>query len=184
MDKRKKPFNEYKIIGETTEIYVIRKDGTQITFLIDTEDLPMLIKLGYRWCSTYDEFVDNYYATSSQVAFLDEQGRRVQRTVLLHEIIMGVKYIDHINNDTKNNKKNNLRPTTHSPNLRNRRGKNSNNKSGYRNVCWIKTRDQWVVQLQIDGKNTRLAWFDDVDEAGRYAEEMRQKYYGEFAGKS
>lgn len=40
------------------------------------------------------------------------------------------------------------------------------------------------VQLQINGKNKVLGKFSDVHEAGRFAEEMRQKYYGEFAGKS
>jgi hypothetical protein len=44
--------------------------------------------------------------------------------------------------------------------------------------------DWWVVQLQIEGKNERLGKFKDVHEAGKFAEEMRQKYYGEFAGKS
>jgi hypothetical protein len=53
---------------------------------------------------------------------------------------------------------------------------------GYRNVSLIK--GKWVVQLQIDGKNTKLGSFDDVHEAGKFAEEMRQKYYGEFAGKN
>jgi len=43
----------------------------------------------------------------------------------------------------------------------------------------------WSVQLQIDGKNTTLKRFpkDQLDEAVIFAEEMRQKYYGEWAGK-
>ena len=39
-----------------------------------------------------------------------------------------------------------------------------------------------MVQLQINRKNKILGYFDDVHEAGRFAEEMRQKYYGEFKG--
>lgn len=42
----------------------------------------------------------------------------------------------------------------------------------------------WVVQLHINNKNERLGYFDNVDEAGKFAEKMRQKYYGEFAGLS
>ena len=63
-----------------------------------------------------------------------------------------------------------------------RRKRNKNNKSGYRNVCWDGYK--WVVQLSIKGKNTHLGRFDyeDLDKAGKFAEEMRQKYYGEFAG--
>ena len=91
--------------------------------------------------------------------------------------------VDHINGNTFDNRKTNLRIVEDSNNLTNRKSKNSNNKSGYRNVCWSKSESKWLVQLQINGKNTVLGKFDDVDEAGRFAEEMRQKYYGEFAGK-
>ena len=40
------------------------------------------------------------------------------------------------------------------------------------------------VQIMINGKNTLLGKFDDVDEAGEFAERMRQKYYKDFAGES
>lgn len=45
---------------------------------------------------------------------------------------------------------------------------------------------KWIVQLQINGKNSVLGKFplDKIEEAGKFAEEMRKKYYGEFAGKS
>lgn len=43
-----------------------------------------------------------------------------------------------------------------------------------------------MVQLSINGGNTRLAKFpkDQLKEAAQFADKMRQKYYGEFAGKS
>jgi hypothetical protein len=34
----------------------------------------------------------------------------------------------------------------------------------------------------INGKNTILGKFNDVDEAGNFAKEMRKKYYKDFAG--
>ncbi len=92
------------------------------------------------------------------------------------------KIIDHKNHNGLDNRKENLRLVDRSKNAKHRDGKNKNNKSGYRNVCWIK--GKWVVQLQIDGKNTRLGSFVDVNEAGRFAEKMREKYYGEFKGAS
>jgi len=50
------------------------------------------------------------------------------------------------------------------------------------NVSWDGYK--WVVQLQINKKNVALARFayEDLDKAGAFAEEMKQKYYGEFAG--
>ena len=92
--------------------------------------------------------------------------------------------VDHKNYDTLDNRKDNLRVTIQDKNLKNRSGKNSNNTSGYRNVSL--RNNKWVVQIQIDGVNTVLKRFpkDNLDDAGVFAEEMRLKYYGEFAGKS
>jgi len=82
-----------------------------------------------------------------------------------------------------NTRRSNLRITNQENNLKNRRSKNSNNKSGYRNVCWID--GYWKVQIQIDGKNHRFAEnFKGVEEAGKFAELKRQEIYGEFAGSS
>ena len=94
------------------------------------------------------------------------------------------KVIDHINHNTLDNRKENLRVIADSNNSKNRKTKNSNNKSGYRNVSWSKSENAWKVQISINGKNTYLKSFpyEQLEEAGRYAEEMRQKYYGEYAG--
>ena len=94
--------------------------------------------------------------------------------------------VDHINNNTLDNRKCNLRISEHKHNTRNRHGRNSNNKSGYRNVCWSKGEQKWLVQLQVNGKSTCLGKFpyDELEQAGKFAEEMRQKLYGEYAGKN
>ena len=181
---RDKGFNKYNIIdNETTEIYVTRRNGVGVTFQIDTEELDKLIDLNYSWGAVWDEGVANYYAVSTHY-YRDENGERQQESVLLTEVIMDYKPIDHIDHDTKNNRKYNLRKTEHSPNARNRRGKNVNNKSGHRNVS-MRDDKWWVVQLIVDGKNTVLKKFplNQLDEAALYAEEMRQKYYGKWAGK-
>jgi len=92
--------------------------------------------------------------------------------------------VDHENYDTLDNRKNNLRVTNDDKNTKNRSSKNSNNKSGHRNVSW--NGNTWSVQIQVEGVNTILKRFkkNQLEEAGLYAEEMRQKYYGEYAGKS
>ena len=88
-------------------------------------------------------------------------------------------YVDHINFDTMDNRRENLRITNNSENLRNRSGENGNrnNTSGYRIVSYSKTCKKWIVQMQIQGKNTCLGKFDDVHEAGLFAEKMREQYY-------
>ena len=104
----------------------------------------------------------------------------------MHQLVMGVEgyvYVDHKNHDNKlDNRKENLRIVKNEDNTKYRKGKNKNNTSGYRNVSWDKRKNKWIVQLQIKGKNKRLGDFDDVVEAGLFAEEMRNKIYGKFAG--
>ena len=176
-------FNDYIIDGDVTKIIMTAIDGKEVITLIDTEDLERVKSFGMRWCIKYYKEMDSTYADATN--WEEVNGQLKFTSHRLNNLLLNPPKgfcTDHINHDTLDNRKVNLRTVSVSNNGRNRKGKNSNNKSGYRNVCWIN--NQWVVQLQIDGKNTRLAYFDDVDEAGQYAEKMRQKYYGEYAGKS
>lgn len=114
-------------------------------------------------------------------------GKGTYEPCVLHRFIMDAKenqYIDHINHNTLDNRKDNLRVLSNKENLTNRNGKNNNNKSGYRNVCWVNKEHKWLVQLQVDGVSTVLGRFekDDVEAAGEFAERMREKYYGKFKG--
>ena len=94
------------------------------------------------------------------------------------------EWIDHINHKPRDNRKENLRPISISDNSRNRKTRNRNNKSGYRNVSWSKKEKKWLVQLQVDGRNKVLGKFleDQLEEAGRFAEMKRNELYGIFAG--
>jgi len=97
----------------------------------------------------------------------------------------GYKHVvDHINHDTLDNRKVNLRITNIENNSKHREKKNRNNKSGYRNVFWNKNVDQWQVSLHKNHKSIFIGYFNDVNIAGKAAEDARQKYYGEFAGGS
>lgn len=146
----------------------------------------MLEELNLSWHVAYEKKVKGYYAMASQYwGYVN--GKPKYSTLYLARIICkctiddGV-YVDHENHNTLDNRKTNLRISANDENLKNRNGKNKNNTSGYRNVSQI--RDKWCVQMQIEGKNTCLKKFalDKLEEAGIYAAEMRQLYYGEFKG--
>lgn len=176
--------NKYKINGDTTTIYLDKRDGSVIKTKIDTEDLEKLRSFNYKWGAAWDPRVPAYYARSSVYDGLKD-GKGTCRMVYLHRFVMDAEdgeYIDHISRNTLDNRKRNLRSITQSKNMQNRSGKNSNNTSGYRNVSYVKAEGKYIVQLQIDGKNKRLGKFDDVHEAGKFAEEMRKKYYGKYKG--
>lgn len=180
---KSKGFNNYKIIGNIVEIYIARRNGDNFKVLIDKDDLQKLINLDYSWSLYWDYSAKTYYCNTTFYRGIID-GVAKYATLKLNRLLMQCKddeYIDHINNNTLDNRKENLRIVNRSQNGKNRKGKNCNNKSGYRNVSL--NGKKWIVQLQIDGKNVVLAKFDNVDDAGVYAEKMRKEYYGTYAGK-
>lgn len=183
----KKKGNNYIIDTENNiaKIELERRDGTVLWTKIDLEDLDKVINFPYTWSAKYDPALKQYYVEATIHRKLLEEG--YSKALKLHKFVMDVKdnrVVDHIDHDTLNNTKENLRVISHSDNSTNRKSRNSNNKSGYRNVCWSKSEKKWLVQLSVNKKNTVLGKFEheDLDEAGKFAEKMRQKYYGKFAG--
>jgi hypothetical protein len=115
--------------------------------------------------------------------------KRVQvakKNLLQHRVIFFMHHgylpdlIDHIDGNRLNNRIENLREATYSQNAINKK-LGSNNKSGYKNVCWNKKSRKWTVTLKVDGKIINIGGFDDVELAGLVAQEARNKYYKDFA---
>ena len=176
----KKKGNNY-IINVTENIAKLelqRRGKDSVWTIIDLEDLQRVLDFPYTWFATYHKDIQNFYVISTVY--------KEHRSELLHQFIMNANgnVVDHINNDTLDNRKSNLRIIPDANNSTNRKGRNKNNKSGYRNVSWNKDENRWVVQLQVNGKNSVLAKFPEnqLEEAGKFAELLRQEYYGEYAG--
>ncbi len=112
-------------------------------------------------------------------------GKRPNRRRLpMHRVIlerMGYKDFiqpDHINGNGLDNRRCNLRPATASQNRCNR-GKQSNNTSGYKGVCW--DRKKWRAYIGVNGKRIHLGLFDNIKDAARAYNEAALKYHKEFA---
>ena len=88
--------------------------------------------------------------------------------------------VDHINGITWDNHIENLRVCTHQQNHFNR-GKQANNKSGYKGVCWHKQKGKWVAQIKIEGRNKFLGFFDNPETAYKVYCEKAILHYGEYA---
>lgn len=180
--QRKMKRNNYVIDEENNiaKIELRRRNTENLWTVIDLEDLDKVISFPYTWFAKYNHTNNEYYVVASEY----HPELRRSKPVFLHQFLTAAngRDVDHENNDTLDNRKSNLRIVTESNNSKNRKGRNRNNKSGYRNVCYVN--GKWIVQMQVDGKNKRIGSFDDVHEAGKYADEMRKKYYGEFAGKN
>ena len=184
----KKKGNNYIIDKENNlvRIELQRRNGKESLWtIIDLEDFDKVINFPYTWWAKYSWANKSYYAMASEHVGVREDGTQIKNIVALHQFVLDTdKTVDHIEHDTLDNRKSKLRIVETKDNLKNRKGRNSNNKSGYRNVSWSNREQKWIVQLQVNGKNTCLGKFpkDKLEDAGKFAEEMRKKYYGEFSG--
>lgn len=177
--------NEYKIIGNYIEIYMFNRSKELFITQVSRKHLERLLNFDVRWHSDWKPDINNYYAQATIYQGI-ENGKPKYKTLYLHRFITQAQkgqVVDHKkNSETLDNRDNNLRLSNDANNTKNRKGKNSNNTSGYRNVSWIN--GFWRIQLQIDGKNKLFSEkFEDVHEAGEFAREMRQKHYGKYKGK-
>lgn len=88
--------------------------------------------------------------------------------------------IDHINEDGADNRWDNLREASPTENLRNR-GPQSNNTTGYKGTCFVKSKGFYIAGIKVHGKRTHLGCFKTAEEAHQAYCEAAKKYHGEFA---
>lgn len=178
--------NKYLTTGDKTILYLNRRTSDTLECEIDTEELDKIASFDVQWFPKWSENAKTYYVCACEYLGT-ENGKSKHKIWYLHRFIMNAihgEYVDHEDHNTLNNHKYNLRLSRNDENTKHRETKNSNNKSGYRNVFWSTKDERWLVVLQIDGKSKTFGRFklEDLHIAGALAEEMRQKYYKEYAG--
>jgi hypothetical protein len=94
---------------------------------------------------------------------------------------MGLNYeIDHIDRNTFNNQRGNLREATRRQNSINS-GIRSNNTSGYKGVCFHQKRNKWRANTMMNNKQYFIGYYDTAKEAAKAYNETVERLYGEFA---
>lgn len=102
--------------------------------------------------------------------------------IYMHREIMGAagreQKVDHIDHDTLNNIRANLRVVTHSQNLRNLLGATSKSRTGILGVGWHKQIGKWRAYIGDNAKYVHLGLFDTIEEAtaARKAAEIKFGY--------
>lgn len=122
----------------------------------------------------------NWYAAKRGYGFYAQRVSK-RKVVQMHRVVMNAKKgeeIDHINGNTLDNRKGNLRKVTRSQNEWNRK-KQSNNTSGYKGVIF--SRDRYVARIKVLKKVYYLGAFKDKKEAALAYNYAALKYHGEFA---
>lgn len=134
-------------------------------FQIDAEDVDKII--GYWWKFNREGYVRT--STSS-------------KSMSLHRLIMNCpegKIVDHINHDTADNRKSNLRIVTDSQSMMNTHLR-SDNTHGTRGICFRKDSNMWTARIGYQGKRFFLGCFKTKEEAIAARKQAEEKYYGEF----
>lgn len=134
---------------------------------VDDRDFNMLNK--YKWHTTAKTYVSR-----------TNNGKEI----LLHREILNAPdgfEVDHIDGNTLNNQRGNLRLATHAENIRNRTHLNKNNKTGETGVSWFKLRGKWRARIMINGKELHLGLFVNKKDAVRARRVAAKKYFGIFA---
>lgn len=106
-----------------------------------------------------------------------------RRSLRLHRFVIKAQtgqLVDHIDGNTLNNTRDNLRFADKSTNGMNR-DKQINNTSGYKGVTFHKQMNKWHAQLCCKGKQYSLGLFELAIDAAKAYNEAALLHFGEFA---
>jgi len=141
--------------------------------LIDDEDYEKINT--HSWCIFHSRSERPYV-----VRYINNSGKQIR--IWLHRIIINPpdgKVVDHINNNTLDNRKCNLRICTHKENIRNQK-KRKNNASGFKGVYFVEKNKKYRATIRVNGKGIHLGLFGTPEEAHKAYCEASKKYHGEF----
>lgn len=146
---------------------IIEKDNTNLKIKIDKEDIDKVKQ--YRWCARYDKTINGYYVEAW------ERGENRKR-LKLHRYITNCPkdmVVDHINRDTLDNRKQNLKVCTQQENAKNK-GMYKNNKLGLKYI-YLNKKGQYIVSKRINGKIFRIGSRKNLQEAIAIRDEFLKK---------
>lgn len=135
--------------------------------LIDSEDYERVSE--FRWTTGVYNYAANYNV---------RRGR-----IILHRLVMNTPHglsTDHINGNTLDNRKQNLRICTHAQNTYNR-GKANKATSIYKGVSFSTGHQRYVAVIKINRKSIHIGNFVSEDDAATAYNFMAERLHGEFA---
>lgn len=103
------------------------------------------------------------------------------RHTYMHRLLMpGVKMVDHKNNDSLDNCRENLRAADHSGNAANSKTR-VDNTSGLKGVSFDKSRGRWMASITVGGVQKNLGRFRTPAEAGAAYKRAAEAAFKEYA---
>jgi len=148
--------------------------GATVKFLHDPEDANFVEQ--YTW------IISNHGYAQRRVPF-KKDGKRTYQTFLFHRELMGAEagqIVDHINGNTLDNRKSNLRICTASESVMNTRPHKDKKHSIYKGVTFHKARKKYFAQIQKGGVKRNLGYFDTPEAAAIAYNTAAKEWFGEF----
>lgn len=161
--------NEIKVEGDIAFIIITDRENKEVAkALIDAADVEKIKQFGHRWCLS---------KSRGKTPFVETRANG--RIILLHRFLLNAPegiQVDHINHNTLDNRRSNLRLCTPAQNSQNRKGAYRNSKSGIRGVSWYAPSGKWRATIMVNYKQISLGYYDNIEEAAKAAEIGRQRY--------
>jgi hypothetical protein len=145
--------------------------------LIDDDDYD-LIK-NYTWYPKYDKKLNGFYACTNIRIDKNKYTLATMSRILLP--VQPGQITDHINHNTLDNRRCNIRICTKAENNRNKRKHKNGLTSQYKGVYKITGKEKFGVSIYIDGKQKRISQHRSERMAALQYNRAAKKYYGEFA---
>lgn len=146
--------------------------------IVDADDAPLVA--GSKWQVTMGNGSNaKHYAKTD-----GSKKTGPRRTIRMHRLIANPPHnmvVDHINGNTLDNRRANLRVCTQSENLMNKSSPPKDNTSGYVGVWKDKRRNAWIAETRINGRKIHIGQFSDKETAARERDRVVAEYYGPIA---
>lgn len=96
---------------------------------------------------------------------------------------LGQSVVDHMNGNSLDNRRENLRVVSHMENIRNRGGANKNSTSGHLGVSFHKGKARWRAYIMLPGEGRKqkmlhLGYFDTVEDAVKARLGAEREHWG------
>ena len=141
--------------------------------IVDDEDYDYLMQ--WKWSTTMCR--DKPYARRNEWI-----SPKKLRTLHMHRFITQAPAgmcVDHINGDSLDNRRANLRICTNQQNVQSQRPRVRS--SRFKGVAWAKKKGRWVAAITKDRKCHFLGHYINEEEAARAYDNAARRFFGEFA---